>query len=303
MSQYEKNFTVGRLAFIALVVAAVMAVGSELHATRFFKRAVVELIPPAVHVLSSVQGSDAVSQRITELRDGDPLERRYAAWALGELESTQGVRPLIESLEDRNADVRLVSAWALGEIKDFMAIQPLIERLADDDAFVREMAALSLGEIENPAAVSALVEALDRYPELREPVIWALGEIGGGEMGGGEAASVREEIFAESGRHPYDNDEVFTGHLGSYRARPMADDLSTLTGALQDDDPFTRISAAERLGDKGDERAVNALLDALRDPDPAVRAMAIWALDETNPSRNKHSENTSSGAERRSFSV
>jgi HEAT repeat protein len=170
MSTYEKTFTFRRLAFIALVVAAVIGLGSELHATRLFRIALAQ-IAPAVELLGATQSSDAAIQRIRELEDSDPLVRRYAAWALGELESTEGVRPLIERLEDRDADVRLVAAWALGEIKDYMAIQPLIELLGDDDPLVREMAVLSLGDIEHPSAVSALTEALDRHSELREPVI------------------------------------------------------------------------------------------------------------------------------------
>jgi HEAT repeat protein len=295
MSTYEKTFTFRRLAFIALVVAAVIGLGSELHATRLFRIALAQ-IAPAVELLGATQSSDAAIQRIRELEDSDPLVRRYAAWALGELESTEGVRPLIERLEDRDADVRLVAAWALGEIKDYMAIQPLIELLGDDDPLVREMAVLSLGEIEHPSAVSALTEALDRHSELREPVIWALGEIGEGE-----APTAREAIFSDSGRYPYENDEVWTGHLGSFRARPMADDASSLITALSDDDPQTRLSAAERLGRLGDERAVDPLLDALRDRDPAVRAMAVWSLDETNPSRyneHKRSERDNAGRDR-----
>jgi hypothetical protein len=35
------------------------------------------------------------------------------------------------------------------------------------------------------------------------------------------------------------------------------------------------------------ERAVDGLLDALRDPVGEVRARAIWSLDEINPSRSK----------------
>jgi HEAT repeat protein len=58
-----------------------------------------------------------------------------------------------------------------------------------------------------------------------------------------------------------------------------------LISALRHEDPGTRVSAAERLGRLGSERAVDALLNALRDPEPAVRAMAIWSLDETNPTR------------------
>ena len=65
----------------------------------------------------------------------------------------------------------------------------------------------------------------------------------------------------------------------------MSGDVSALTDALGNSDAEMRASAAEWLGKADDERSVEALLDALRDPDPAVRAMAIWALDETNPSR------------------
>jgi HEAT repeat protein len=232
---------------------------------------------------SVAQGVSTVEQRLLQLEDDDPLVRRHAAWALGELESERAVRPLIEHLEDNDADVRLVAAWALGEIKDDAAIYPLTQRLDDRDPLVREMAALALGEIEHFSAVAPLTEALEQYPELREPVIWALGEIDGHE-----AEWARDDVFQEWGRRPYPNDEVWTGHLGSDAARPLAGDISDLVDALNDDDPRTRRSAAEWLGLRGDPRAVDSLLDALRDPDPSVRAMAIWSLDEINPSRHQN---------------
>jgi HEAT repeat protein/beta-lactamase regulating signal transducer with metallopeptidase domain len=235
-------------------------------------------------LFGTIQQGDPVEQRISQLEDDDPHARRYAAWALGELESDRGVMPLIESLDDRDSNVRLVAAWALGEIKDDMAVYPLIELLEDDDPFVREMAVLSLGEIEHPAAVRPLTEALRREERLREPVIWALGEIGSRD-----AIRARTAAFADWGRGSWGNDEVWTGRLGSSEARAIADDLGALIAALRDDDPRMRRSAAEWLGMGGDERAVDSLLDALRDPQPAVRAMAIWALDEINPSRHQFS--------------
>ncbi len=230
------------------------------------------------------QSSDPVEQRINQLEDGDPRMRRYAAWALGELESDRAVMPLIQSLDDADADVRLVAAWALGEIKDDMAVYPLIQLLDDDDRLVREMAVLALGEIEHSAAVQPLTEALRRDERLREPVIWALGEIDTRD-----AIRARNAAFADWGRGSWGNDEVWTGRLGSREARAFANDLGALTTALSDDDPRMRRSAAEWLGIHGDERAVEPLLDALRDPQPAVRAMAIWALDEINPSRHEFS--------------
>jgi HEAT repeat protein len=270
MSLYENLFSTGaaRLIFVAAVAGALAT-------------ALPEVIPQVTaEIRGALQEGDAVAQRVRELQDDDPLVRRYAAWALGELEDTRGVRPLSEGLEDRNADVRLVAAWALGEIKDNMAIPPLIDLLEDDDPLVREMAVLALGEIEHPAAVEPLSEAYRRESGLREPVIWALGEIGGRE-----ADAERAAIFAAWGRGSWDNDEVWTGRLGSTEASPMGDDVNALLVALADDDPWMRRSAAEVLGCLDDERAVDGLLDALRDPESSVRAMAIWALDEINPSR------------------
>jgi HEAT repeat protein len=237
----------------------------------------------ATDVLRAFQAEDDVAQRISELQDSDPLVRRYAAWALGELESSRGVGPLHGRLRDDNADVRLVAAWALGEIKERDSVEPLIELLEDSDPLVREMAVLSLGEIEHSSAVSALVETAERRPELREPAIWALGEIGGG---GAEEA--RDALIDRVGLRHAENDEVWTGRLGSREARPMSRDVPALIAALSDDDAGMRRSAAEWLGESGDPQAVDPLLDALRDPDPSVRAMAVWALDEINPSRQDH---------------
>ncbi|NIM50512.1 MAG: hypothetical protein GTO22_14890 [Gemmatimonadales bacterium] len=272
MTQYEKDFSVAPiLGILAAAVAAAAMLGV-----------------PEIKV--RMQRGDAVAQRVGELQDDDPLVRRYAAWALGELEDTRGVRPLIERLEDRSSEVRQAAAWGLGEIKDYMAVQPLIERLQDTDPLVREMAVLSLGEIEHPAAVSSLSDALEGRPELLEPVIWALGEIGGSQ-----ASARRAALFADWGRRPWENDEVFSGHLGTCEARGLAGDSSGLIAALRDSDPGMRRSAAAWLGKQGEEWAVNPLLDALRDPEPSVRAIAIWALDEINPSRYRHRDHNGEG--------
>lgn len=54
-----------------------------------------------------------------------------------------------------------------------------------------------------------------------------------------------------------------------------------LIEAVSDENPSVRLSAAETLGKLMDPRAVQALIEALRqDPEPRVRAMAAWALGE-----------------------
>jgi HEAT repeat protein len=220
-----------------------------------------------------------VAVRVLELRDRDWRVRRHAAWALGELESPRGVRPLLECLEDESAEVRHVSAWALGEIKHHLAIRPLIERLHDHDPLVREMAVLALGELGHPSAVAPLMEALQQHGALLEPVYRALGKIKGEQ-----AHSLRHTLEQELGLRQQD-DEIFIGGLVMVRARQVAPSLPSLAAAVRSDDPSLRRLAAEWLGLQGNERAVDLLLGALRDPEPSVRTVAIWALDEINPSR------------------
>jgi len=205
------------------------------------------------------------------------------------------VRQLIESLGDDSADVRLAVGWALGEIKDTRAIDPLIRSLDDPDPLVREMAVLALGEIEHPDAVTDLSDAAERYPGLREPVIWALGEIDNRR-----ALDLRRSLCEDLGRHDRDNQQVWAGDLplrkslfGPRAARgyDVSDDLDELLDDLRSGDPATRHRGAfgiGLLGVKDDLRTlapVEPLLGLLSDSDPAVRAMAVWSLDEINPSR------------------
>jgi HEAT repeat protein len=235
---------------------------------------------------------------IRDLKDADdPVVRRQAAWWLGEHEDGRAVEPLIDDgLHDSSADVRLVSAWALGEIKDDDAINPLINTLEQDrDPLVREMAALALGEIEDPLAVDALIEALDREEGLAGPVIWAFGEIGNER-----AARARRAAIATSGWRSGENDQVWAGRLRSkgfafsskkFGKRDCSEDIRDSLNDLVSKDPDDRVEAAYDIGALGisgcreSAFAVKPLLETLRDPAPEVRAMAVWALDEINPSR------------------
>jgi HEAT repeat protein len=242
---------------------------------------VVALPVAAVEFLQVDEIEQSVDQLIERLRDDDPTVRRRAAWALGEREDHRGVSPLIERLQDASVDVRLMAAWALGEIKDHDAIRPLMDALdGDDNVLVREMSALALGEIEDPAAVSALAAAFRRTDGLRGSVVWALGEIEGEA-----AAAARASAFEEWQRIPWENDEVWVGDWSPEGTVPFSMDVAGLTRRLQDSDAGTRRLAAWNLGMLGNAEALDPMLDALRDPDPAVRAMVVWALDEINPSR------------------
>jgi HEAT repeat protein len=231
---------------------------------------------------AQLQGRRSVRERITELNSEDARVRRYAAWALGEMEDDRGVSPLHESLRDEDPDVRLVAAWALGEIKHWRSVDPLADALSDEDPLVREMAVLALGEIGQPRALEPLLAAYERDDTLTWPVVWALGEIDSFD-----AYEARLAVFETLSRRPWDNTEVWAGVWLGWVGPDRVREITTLERALSDEDPEVRQHAAWELGHHDNERAVEPLLDLLRDDDPTVRAMAIWALDETNPSRQR----------------
>jgi beta-lactamase regulating signal transducer with metallopeptidase domain len=177
------------------------------------------------------------------------------------------------ALSDPDPSIRRYAAWAAGESESPAHVDELVEHLSDPDARVRAVSAWALGEIKDPRAVEALTALLaDDDDRVREMAALAIGEI---EDPAGLAA------LREAGPAVVS----FAGALAHPDVR--VPDLPRYLEQLADADPGIRALAAERLGLLGAPEAVDPLLDALEDEDPAVRAAAIWALDEINPSRRR----------------
>lgn len=269
-----------RLAKLALVVAVAFALTLPLATIKVLS-AEDWHIPKTSELIRDLQG------------DEDPLVRRRAGWWLGEHEDTSAVQDLIRALGDEDIDVRLSSAWALGEIKDHKAIRPLICALENDDAYlVREMAVLALGEIEDTEAVVPLMAAFRKESELGPAIVWALGEIGSDE-----ADIARSIAFGKMGETPRPNTQVWA-RAEDVEFGELDFDIGSLLVKMRSSDPGGRYKAAVLMGVLGIvdgidevELVVDALLGALRDSVPEVRAAAIWSLDEMNPSRSMRSGN------------
>ncbi len=117
-------------------------------------------------------GDAAVPGLLEIARSGDELGRRYAAFALGEIEmDTEEVRICLVTLTtDRNSDVRVSAAEALGlKQPDNQTVKALCDILrADPEDECRANAALSLWRLApiSPEVVPVLEQALhdgDRY--------------------------------------------------------------------------------------------------------------------------------------------
>ena len=67
--------------------------------------------------------------------------------------------------------------------------------------------------------------------------------------------------------------------MGSYPKQAQLPTDSKLERAIVDVDPAVRIEAVERLGERGDERGLALVRQALSDPNEGVRAVATEALN------------------------
>ena len=118
------------------------------------------------------------------LDDADPLKRRLAAHALGEIGPAAEVvaAELRRALDDETPHVRVWAAAALARVegREQDAVRALIAATAEDARFVRSLAAWHLGRlgVRHPAAEAAgpALEALlsDADPSVRTEAELAL---------------------------------------------------------------------------------------------------------------------------------
>jgi HEAT repeat protein len=109
-----------------------------------------------------LRGTDAAA-KIEDLVDGDPVERRRAALALGEGQPSEvAVDALIEhGLNDDDADVRQFAVEALGELGGERAGEAAVTACDDPDPWVRAEAVVALDRIDRGEYAATVEAALD----------------------------------------------------------------------------------------------------------------------------------------------
>jgi HEAT repeat protein len=135
----------------------------------------------------AVIGAPAVPRLLEALKDKDPLLRRGAAWALGDMEKKahRAVPALCIVIEkDHDTDVRVHALFALRLIVPGAkgVVSTLLAAAKDPDEGVRAEAFHALSEIapEDPAVVPLLAESLkdSRHPKLQDAASLALSKVG-----------------------------------------------------------------------------------------------------------------------------
>jgi len=244
----------------------------------------------AAEALGMIGDTRAVEPLIAALKDNNNGVRLYAMQALGLIGDTLAVEPLIILLTDKDWYVRWKSAETLDSLNwkpqtdlqkatylvakkewrecikmGVVAVEPLIVALKDNDDLVRSYAAEALGNIGDARAVEPLINSLkDNDSDVRESAAEALGNI--------------------EWKPPTDYQKaVYLVAMRDWQecVKIGADAVEPLIVALKDNDDLVRSYAAEALGNIGDPRAVEPLINVLKDDNKWwVREKAAKALGE-----------------------
>jgi len=242
--------------------------------------------------IKKLKAEHKVRGLIKALKHEDVNVRQAASQALGEIRDVSALEPLVETLKDRVPVVRAAAVQALGEIGDAHVLAHLIEAL-NDIAIVRAAAAQALGKIGDPRSVEPLVNYIqDSDNNVRHIVVQALGRIGDPRavnptiaMLSDKSANVRATaaIALELlGWKPKDSSCEATFWVAKNQwdqcVKMGSASVLPLINVLKDDNPLVRRSIIQALGEIGDVRAVQPIVEMLHDEQ--VRNIAIQALGE-----------------------
>jgi HEAT repeat protein len=221
---------------------------------------------------------------VSLLHDPEPSVRLRAAYALGQLGDVSAVEPLAALLDDAWADARFVSAVALATLGDHRAVGMLVEGASDPDASVRLTCAELLGNLNDAGGTDALITLLgDDDSDVRDTAAAALGRLRGravtaallGVLADPSRGSLALAALAAQPRAARDRalrllvtDPTLEHLRHGQAARALAvGSVDDLLSFLRDDDPATRLAAAELAralaGDTEGERAIRGIVDAL----------------------------------------
>ena len=212
--------------------------------TALFNDPMMEVQSEAVSAMATL-GDAVVPHLIASLKDQRWRVREQSAKSLGKIKNQESVQPLMIACRDRDGAVKSAAAEALGTIGDPKAIPALIKLFKDTSKIIRETAGTALVHIGEPS-VPALLETLkDPHFVVRCHGVRALGGM---------------TTDYQIGRAWVQSPQV----------------VDALIKALKDEDRAVREDATIALGIIGDPRAVEGLIEAMKDG--AVKRHAIASL-------------------------
>lgn len=224
-----------------------------------------------------------------QLKQDNDRTRWSAVKSLGRIGACEAIPVLTAHLHsDPDPDVRMEIASALGKLNAHSAVDALIATLrGDPNEDVRIQACRALGQLPSPRSVEALIDYLtgeglqerDAWEiddEIDYGASWEIQRValeGLGAIGDERAVEAIVQCIASDDLD--DLEELgfrVLGEIGGKRA------VDFVLDKLREGRPRTRCRAARALAKVDDPMVREPLIDALKDPEPDVRLAAGWAL-------------------------
>ncbi len=234
----------------------------------------------SIYSLSEIGGKRSVEALIDVL--GDDYTNYNSAtiiWALGEIGDKRAVEPLIDALKGDylagSKDDGSIITSALGKIGGNRAVKALIDAIKDDRESVAYHAVKALGKIGGKPSVKALIDALenaDKYNITKRRVVSSLDK-----QDWKPDKSVIGAIYWIT-KNEYDK----CIEIGE----PAVEPLIMVLNSLKRNKLY---NAVEVLGKIGDVRAIEPLINVLKDDYIEVQKVVADALDRLNWSPDKSS--------------
>lgn len=225
----------------------------------------------AARVLGQGRAKESVPGLVKRLKDADDSVRAAAAEALGRCRAPEAAPELRALLKDGSASVRQRAARTLGELNDPASVESLVALLSDPALEVRADAAEALGRLKAPQALPALLALLKEEPE-NQPSGWL--SIGRTEawvaLGSGNLLGVGGS--EEQHVQPEYTVRSFLRLLGDGGGH------GELLPLLKDPNAAVRRVALEALAELEAKDAAAAVLPLLKDADRLVRLQAAETL-------------------------
>lgn len=209
------------------------------------------------------QISAEVEKHLDNIRTGSGEEVAKALIKMGK----EAVPALMQALRLRPDDGWLICE-VLGEIRDERAIDALIEAYQDDTFPSRSSAAIALGKFKKETILDMFISDLGNIPsDGPSPPVEGIVSYGKDAID-----ALIDVIERGEGRARYEAISALGGI-------PDSRSVQQLMRVLQNEaDDINRVEAVVGLGQLADPKALDALINAMKDPSFDVRLAALEAL-------------------------
>lgn len=205
---------------------------------------------------------EAVQRAVTALHDKDPVIRRSAAIALGQLKAYSALADLKQALDD-TPEVSFAAAKALTQLGDTSGRDVLIAVLAGERKDAPGMFTNAMRDakqkLHHPEGLF-MMGSEDAVGSMFGPASMVIPAVKDTTDLKGKGAPGRAAAVAYLAKYP----------------DPYA--IKLLEWALEDDNQFVRLEAAKALGDRGDSGSIQKLDPLLDDQHNIVRDMAAVSI-------------------------